>query len=208
MNTEVFVVTELCEYGVRNSTDTHLQCCTVLDKTCAEVTNLGLHLVWLCKVSLFEWLVVLYEDINLRRVNHCITPSTWYILVDNSDYCVSALNSCQSCIYRSTERNITVLVRGRNLNHSHITRYCARTIQLLSFAEENWNIVGKTCLSGLTNIATHEERVELEYALELCLCVWCRTFGVEVVDMHILQLSCTTTLAHSLNQTLRCRSNR
>jgi hypothetical protein len=57
-------------------------------------------------------------------------------------------------------------------------------------------------LSNLADIATYEERIQLEYALELRICIWCRTLGVEVVDVYILELAIATTLNHSLDEAL------
>ena len=64
MHTEVLLATKLCEYGVRNSTDTHLQGCTILDKTGTEVTNLCLNLVRCSEVSLLQWLIVLNKEVD------------------------------------------------------------------------------------------------------------------------------------------------
>ena len=101
-----------------------------------------------------------------------------------------------------------MLVGLRDLYHGHVAGYGAATVQTLRLAQEDGNIVGITALRNLAYVAAHEERVELEHTLELGIGIGCRTFGVEVVYVHVAQFVILAAGAHSLDEALRSRRYR
>ena len=205
VDTQVLVVAQLGQYGVGNGTDTHLQRSTILNQGGTVLTNGGLHLVGSREVSLHQRRIVLAPDVDLLHRNHRLTKGTGNILVHYGNHIVGALHSGQRSINRRTKRYIAVLIGGRYLNHSHIAGNGTATIQTLRLAQEDGNVIGVARLGYLAHVTTHEERIQLEDALELRIGIGSRTLGVEVMDVYIFQLATLTTSAHSLNQTLRSR---
>ena len=164
-------------------------------------------LVRLGEQCLFERNVLLAEHVDFRHVNHRVAECTRNIFVDDGDYRVGALDCRNGRVGGSTERNVAVLVRSGYLHHRHVARKHARTVETLGLAEEYRNVVGVAALGYLADVAAHEERVELEDALELRVGIRRDALGVEVVDMHILELVVACALAHSLDKAFRCGRN-
>ena len=157
-------------------------------------------------MGLHERGVVLDEEVDLRHRDHGLAERTGNVLVYHGDHVVGALDGGQRGIDRRAERYEAVLVRGRNLDHGHVARYGAATVETLCLAQEDRNVVGISALGHLADVAAHEERVELEDAFELLVGIGGRALGVEVVDVYILQFTGFAALAHGVDQALGSRS--
>ena len=187
---------------VRNGSDAHLQRRAVLDQGCAVASDGRLDLIRLREFGLDQRGVVLHEQVDLRQRDHRLSESAGNILVHHGDHIVGTLHGGQRSVDRRTQRYITVLVGRADLNHRHIARNGSAAIQFLRFAQEDGNVVGIAALRHLADVRAHEERVELEHALEFGIGIGCRTLGVQVMDMHVLQFAGFAALAHRVDQTL------
>ena len=63
-------------------------------------------------------------------------------------------------------------------------------------------------LRHLADVRAHEERVELEHALEFGIGIGRRTLSVEVMDVYVFQFAGLAALAHGVDQALGCRCHR
>ena len=176
---------------------------TVLDQRRAVLTDSGFDFVGHRKMSLFERLVVLHENVDIVDMNEGIAERTGNIFIDHGDHMLGALDGGQRSIDRSTQRHVTVRIRFRHLDHRHITGQYAAAVKFLRFAQENRNVIGVTGLRHLAHVAANEKRIELEHALEFGIGIRRGAFGVQVMDMYILQLMVAATVAHGLDQALR-----
>ena len=208
VDTQIPVVAQLGQYGIGDRTDTHLQRRSVFDQRGAVPADGLLRFARLGEFRFDQRLIILHEHVDFRHRNDGIAERPGNILVHDGDDDLGGLYGSQRGIDRRTERHITVLVGRTNLNHRHIARHGAATIQALRLREEDRNIIGIAALRHLTDVAAHEKRIELENPFELGIGVRCRAFGVEMVHMHMLQLAGLAARAHRLDQTLRCRRNR
>ena len=208
MDTQVLVVAELCQNRIRNSADTHLKRRTVFDQGRAVLADAGFDLVGFGEMCLFQRGIVLYEEVDFRRVDHCVAERTGNVLVHHCDHRTSRFHGCQGRIDRGAERNVAVFVGRRYLDHRYVARYRAAAIELLGFAQKDGNVVRIAALRHFAHVPAHEERVELEDAFELRIGIGSRPFRVQVVDVHILEFVVGAAFAHGLNQALGGRSDR
>lgn len=206
-DTQVLVVAQLRQYGVRDGADAHLECRTVLDQGGAVFADGFFGGVRLREVRLDQRFVILYEDVDLRGVDHGLPECAGDIFVYDGDHVLGGLHGGQRCVDRRAERYEAVLVGRRHLDHRHIAGYCAAAVEALRLAQENRNIVGIAALGDFADVAAHEERIELEYAFELLVGIGCRAFGVQVVDVDILQFAGLAACAHGVDQALGGRSH-
>ena len=93
-----------------------------------------------------------------------------------------------------------MLVRRTYLDHSHVASECSAAVKLLCLAEEYRDVVRISCLDALADIATHDACLVEEDAAEFRICVWGRSFGVEVVDAYILKFTCLASAAKRLDK--------
>ena len=198
---------QLRQNSVRNGTYTHLERSTVFDESGAVLTDFNLDFVRLGEDCLFERQILLYEHVDFRHRNHCIAECTRHVFVHAGDNGIGTLYGCDGRIGRSTERNVAVLVRSRNLYHRHVAREYARTIESLCLAEEYRDIVGISALRNLAHVAADEERIELENALEFGVGIRCDTLSVKVMDVYVLEFVVASALAHRLDKAFRRRCN-
>ena len=205
MDAEVLVASQLCQHGIGNGADAHLERRAVLDQRGAVLADGRLDLVGLGEVRLHERRVVLHEKVDLRHGDHRLAERTGHVLVHHGDHVVGALHGGQRRVHRRAERHVAVLVGRADLDHRHVARHGAAAVQPLGFAQEDRNVVGVAALRHLADVAAHEERVELEDALEFRIGIGGRTLRVEVMDVHVLQFSGLAAFAHGVDQALRSR---
>ena len=141
MHSEVLVASELCEHGVRDGSDAHLEACSVIDELSTVLSDGDLHFVRFAEVSRFERLVTLHEYVDHVHRDHCLTPCARNVRVHDCDHCLCTFYCGESCVYRCSERHIAVLVRRTYLYHCDIARECTAAVQLLGLAEEYRDIV-------------------------------------------------------------------
>ena len=141
MHSEVLVASELCKHGVRDGSDAHLEACSVVDELCAVLSYGDLHFVRFAEVSRFERLIAFHEYVDHVHRDHRLAPCARDVRVHDCDHCLCAFDRGESRVYRCSERYIAVLVRRTYLDHRHIARKRAATVQLLGLAEEHRNIV-------------------------------------------------------------------
>ena len=125
------------------------------------------------------------------------------VLVDYRNDKLGTLHCGQGCIDRRTERHIAKLVGRANLNHRHVAFDVTLAVKLRGLAEEHGNVVSQTFLHALTHVGTYEEGIVLEDTLKFGVDVRRSAFGVQVMDVDILQFARATSVAHGLDQTLR-----
>ena len=100
-----------------------------------------------------------------------------------------------------------MLVHRTDLNHGDIAWQGTAAVQPLGFAQENGDIVRITALNAFADICSDEEALMEEYAVVLRIGVRCRTFGVQVMDMHIMQFTGIAAAAERIDENLRCTRN-
>ena len=203
MDTEVFVPGQLGEHGVRDRADAHLQAGAVLDQRGAVLADRRFGLVRGREVSLFERLVVLYEQVDVVNVDERVSERARNVFIDDGDHRTGALDGGQRGVDRSAQRYVAVRVRGRYLNHRHVARQRAAAVQFLGFAEEYRDVVGVARLGHLADVAAYEKRVELENAFELRSRVGSGPFGVQMVHVHVFEFFVASAVAHGVDQALR-----
>ena len=98
MYSEVLVTAQLCENGIRNGSDTHLEAGSVVNEGCTMLSDSGFHLVRLAEMSRFKRLVSFHEYIYHIHRDHSITPGAWYVRIHHSYYCAGTFDSCKSSI--------------------------------------------------------------------------------------------------------------
>ena len=196
------MVSELCEHSVRDGSDTHLETCSVVDKSCTMLSDGDFHIVRLAEVSWFERFVAFHEYVDHIHRNHGLSPCARNVRVYDCDYSLCAFDGCKRSIDRCSERYISVLVRRTNLDHGNVASEGAATVELLCLAEEYRNVV---CISGLhsfADIGSDEECLMEEDSVIFRIGIWCRAFCMEMVDAYILKFSGITSSAESLDQYL------
>ena len=203
MDTEVLVVTQLGEHGVRDGADAHLQAGSVFHEVGAVDTDLGLDLGRLGEMGRHQRGVVFHEEVDHAGGNHGVAPGAGNVLIDHGDDRFGAFDGGEGGIDRSTQRHIAVLVHGRDLDHSHVAGQHAAAIELLRLAQEDRNVVGPAGLHVLADVAAHEEGLVEEGALEALFRVGSHAFGVEVMDADIFQFAGLAAAAKCLDENLR-----
>ena len=203
VDTEVLVVTQLGEHGVRDGTDTHLQAGAVFHEVGAVDTDLGLDLGRLGEVGRHQRRIVFHEEVDHAGRDDGVTPGAWDVFVDHGDHRLCTFDSSQGRIDRSTQGDIPVFVDGRHLDHRHVAGQDTAAVELLRLAQEDGNVVGPAGLDILADIAAHEEGLVEERAIEAFLGVGRFPFGVEVMDADILEFAGLATTAEGLNEYLR-----
>ena len=189
MDTKVLVTSELRQHCVRNGSDTHLEACSIIDERCTMLSYGDFHIVRLAEMSRFQRFVSFDEDVNHIHRNHCVSPCTRNIRIYYRDNCLCAFYCCKCRVNGSSERDVSVLVRRTYLDHGNVATQGSASVQFLSFAEEYRNIVRISGLYALADVATDKECLVEEYSAEFRICVWSRSFGVEVMDPDILKLT-------------------
>ncbi len=207
MDAEVLVAAQLRQHGIGNGADAHLQRRAVLDQGCAVLADGRLGLVRLGEVRLHQRSVVLHEIVDLRRVDHGLSEGAGNVLVHHGEHVIGGLHGGQRRVYRGAERYEAVFVGRRYLNHRHVAGNRAAAVQALRLAQENRNVVGVAALRHFADVAAHEERVELEHAFEFLVGIGRRAFGVQVVDVYVLQFTGLAARAHGVDKALGSRSH-
>ena len=200
MYSEVLVVSELSENCVRDRSDAHLEACTVVDEGCAMLSDRDLDFVRVAEMSRLERLVSFHEDVDHVHRDHCVTPCARYVRIDYGDDCLCAFYGREGCVYRRSERYISMLVRRAYLDHCDVAAECSASVQLLRLAEEYRDVVRISGLDALAHVSSDEERLVEEDSAEFRICVRRCAFCVEMVDAHILKLSCLTSSAKCLDE--------
>lgn len=104
------MVAQLCQHGVGNGADTHLQRSAVLDERRAVLADGRLNLVGLGEVCLHERRVVLNEEVDFRDVNHRVTEGAGNVLVHDGNDVLGRLDGSQRGVDRRAQRYVAVLV--------------------------------------------------------------------------------------------------
>ena len=163
-----------------------------------------LHLVGCREVGLFERLVVLDEQVDVVGVDERVAERARHVLVDDGDHGAGAFDGRQRRIDRRTQRHVAVRVRRRHLNHRHVAGQRTAPVELLRLAQEDGDVIGVTGLRHFPHVAAHEERIELENALEFGRRIGRGAFGVQVVDMHVAEFLVASSFAHGVDEALGC----
>ena len=129
------------------------------------------------------------------------------MLVYNSNYCLCTLYGRQCRVYRRTQRNKAMFVWRRNLNHRHIARQCAASVEFLCLAQKDGDVV---CISGLyvfPYVPSYKESLVEKYSLIFCICVWSGSLGMKMVDSYILEFPGVSSSAKGVYQDFRSACN-
>ena len=100
-----------------------------------------------------------------------------------------------------------MLVRRTNLNHGNIAWEGAAAVQPLGFAQKNGDVVRITALNAFADICSDEEALMEEYAVVFRIGIRCRTFRMQVMDIHVMQFTGIPAAAERINQKSRCARN-
>ena len=202
------MASQLCQHGIGNGADAHLERRAVLDQRGAVLADGRLDLVRLGEFRFDQRGVVLHEEVDLRGVDHGLTEGARNVFVHHGDHIIGALHGRQRGVDGGSERYEAVFVGRADLDHRHVARNGSAAVQTLCLAQENRNVIGIAALGYLADVRTHEEGVELEYAFEFRIGVGSGTLRVQVMDVHVLQFSGLAAFAHGVDQALGSRCHR
>ena len=100
-----------------------------------------------------------------------------------------------------------MLVGRGHLYQRHVGTAIAFPDQALGILQEYRNIVGITRLGVLADIGSGKKGFQKENAFELGSRIGSRTFSMQVLDPHVLELVAAPAFAHCLNQFLGSASD-
>ena len=194
------MVSELSENCVRDRSDAHLEACTVVDEGCAMLSDRDFDFVRVAEMSRLERLVSFHEDVDHVHRDHSVTPCARYVRIDYGDDCLCAFYGREGCVYRRSERYISMLVRRAYLDHCDVAAECSASVQLLRLTEEYGDVVRISCLNALAHVSSDEERLVEEDSAEFRICVRRRAFCMEMVDADILEFSSVSSFAKCVDK--------
>ena len=93
-----------------------------------------------------------------------------------------------------------MLVRRTYLNHRHVAAESSATVKFLCLAQKYRDVVRISCLHAFADIAAYEECLMEEDAAEFRIGIWSRAFRVEMVYPYVLEFSCFSSSAQSLDE--------
>ena len=132
-----------------------------------------------------------------------ITVGERHVGIDHSYHKFGALDCGHRAVHRGAKADIAVSIRKGDIDQSGPKRDYSPSVQSLTLAQMDGNIVCIACVHIGPDIGAHEEALLEEYAFVTGLAVRSRPFRMEMVEVQVGHITGICPAAEGLNQTMR-----
>ena len=112
VHTQVLVIVEVAQYGIGDSSDSHLQRGAIFDDFCNVFSDLNFRF---CRIDQFHFLEILIHEntgVEIIEVNDPVSQGSGHLIVDLGDNLLAFLDGCHNNVDRYSKRAKSMSVRG------------------------------------------------------------------------------------------------